>query len=136
MKKEKKIEISDALKQCINKNVKDIYVTGVAGVKNDYNFFTTLQWWYYIKFEEFFLLLSCDPTTLGIIEFSVENKIKPNFEIEEGEHFTVASVNSDNYSKIVGYDLFYGKHDSKLYGLGIKFKSKNMFFLIQFALMV
>lgn len=123
------MEMAEVLKQSLNKNVKDIFVTGVCEVKNDYSFFTALLWWYYIEFEKYFLCVSSDETTLGGIEFSSLSKIQPNFEIEEGEIFTVTSINKENYSKIVAYDLFYGKHDSNLYGLGIKFKdNKYVFF--------
>lgn len=115
------------LKEYINRKVKDIYVTGYSERRIAYNFFSTMNWWYYIEFENNFLCLASNEIN-GILEFSIQDQIKCNFNIESEDVFTITSISKENYSEILEFDLFFGKDDLKIYALGIAFKDENYVF--------
>src|SRR5690242_2603728 len=112
------LRIINILENCINKRVKDIYVTGYSEVRDDFNFFSAMLWWYYIEFENHFLCLESNEA-VGMLDISLHQKIRCNFEIEDGDIFTVTSIYKESNSELIGFDLFYGRDDLKPYALGI-----------------
>jgi hypothetical protein len=36
------------LKNCLNKEIKEIFVTGYSEIRENYNYFSPMLWWYYI----------------------------------------------------------------------------------------
>lgn len=126
MKTEDKIEIVNVLKKCLNEEIKGIFVTGFSEVKDYYNLFFTMDWWFYIEFEKYFLCIASD-TTKGMIQLHIHQNIKCNFELNEEDVFTVSPIDSKAYlgQEIIGYDLVYGNFDPELFALGIQFKDNK-----------
>jgi len=126
MEIENKTEMINVLKQCLNKEIRGIYVTGYSEVKEDYNLFSTMDWWYYIEFENFFLCIASSQAR-GMIQLYICPNIQCNFELYDGDVFTVAPINNKIYlgQEIVSYDLIYGNFDTELFALGIQFKDNR-----------
>ena len=118
---------TELLKDCINKKVKDIYVTGYSEVRSNFNFFSPTLWWYYIEFDNYFLCVKSDETK-GMLQISTHREIQCNFDIEEEDIFTVSSINKETYSKVIRFDLFCGNDDSNIYALGIFFENNKYTF--------
>lgn len=108
------------LKSCLNKEIEEIFVTGYSEIKEGYNYFEPMLWWYYIKFEDSFLCIS--DSDIGVLKFNFQKEIKCNFDIEEEDVFMVSTVNTADYSgqKIISYDVFFGSRDNHIYGIGIQ----------------
>ncbi len=114
------------LKNCLNKELKNIYVTGYSEVKDEFNFFSPMNWWYYLEFADCFLCIESSQTT-GVIELHIHQNIQCNFDIEKVDIFTVAMINNENYlgKKIVAFDLIYGTFDPGLFALGLQFEDRR-----------
>lgn len=109
-----------SLKNCLTKEIKEIYVTGYSEIRNGFNFFSSMNWWYYIEIEDFFLGIEYSQTKM--LQFHIYPEIKCNFELEENDVFTISPLNKKDYQgqKIVDYDLIYGHFDYEVLGLGIQ----------------
>jgi hypothetical protein len=125
VKSENKTEIVDILNKCLNKEIKEVYVTGYSEIRDGYNFFSTMNWWYYLEFEGFFLCVASS-TTVGMIELYIHQSIQKNFELDNGDIFTVSPINKQDYlgQEVIGYDLIYD-FDHQLFALGIQFKDNR-----------
>jgi len=123
MHDDKNLKSIEILKGRLNKEIREIYVTGFSEVRSDFNFFSTMDWWYYVEFEDCFLCIETSQT-IGTIELHIHQNIQCNFEIQEDDIFTVKAINNTDYrgQKIVAYDLFYGVPDSELFAFGIQFE--------------
>lgn len=125
MEIENKIETEVFLNRCLNKKVKEIYITGWTEIKNGINFFHPFLKYYYIEFEDFYICIERDDLKYGF-RFYVHKKIQCNFEdiFKDREIFTIARVNETDYEgqKVVSYDLFYSKIDGYVWALGIQFE--------------
>lgn len=55
MEIENNIKTEDFLNRCLDKKVKEIYVTGWTEIKDGINFFDPMRFFYYLEFEEFFI---------------------------------------------------------------------------------
>ena len=121
MKFESCTEIADVLNKCLNKTIKDIYVTGYSEVRDGYNLFSTMNWWYYLEFESFFLCVTANQAN-GLIELYIHQNIQKNFEIDNDDVFTVSPINNENYlgQEVVECDLIYD-FNHQLFALGIQF---------------
>jgi hypothetical protein len=119
IKNNQSIEI---LKSCLNREIKDIYVTGWTEAREKYHYFSAMHWWYYIKFEDFLLCFESSQTR-GILEFHIHPEIKCNFDIEKDDIFTITQIDKRDYSgqKIANYDLGYD-FNHQLIALGIQFE--------------
>lgn len=116
------------LEKYLNRKVKDIYVTGYSEKRNNCFYFSTMNWWFYIEFENNFLCIESAEVN-GTLSFSDQNQIKCNFNIESEDVFTVTSISKATFSEVLAFDLFTGKNDSKNYALGVEFKDgKYVFF--------
>jgi len=113
----------DLLRNCLNKTANELYVTGFSEKKEEYFLYTEMNWWYFLEFESEYLCVSCS-TTEGMLTVSIREKITCNFEVADGDLFTVAPYNGERIDghKIVGFDLVYGDFDPRLAGLGIHLK--------------
>lgn len=116
----------EILKTRLNKDIKDIYVTGWTEIRENYHYFSTMDWWYYIEFENFFLCIEALPT-IGTIRLRIEKGIQCNFEIDEDDIFTVKTIDNKTYlgQEIVEFDLFYSNNNHELFALGIQFKDNK-----------
>lgn len=114
------------LNNCLNKEIKEIYVTGYSEIRNKFNFFSTIDWWYYIEFEDFFLCISSSQSR-GMLQLFIHQEILCNFDLQENDVFTVATINKETYlgQKIVRCDLIYGNFDPELLALGIQFEDNR-----------
>ena len=123
------IELENAeielLKNCLDKEIEEIFVTGYSEIRESCNYFSSMDF-YYIKFEDFFLRISTD-SNIGVLKFNRQTEIKCDFEIEEEDVFTISTVNKENYSgqKVVSYDVFFGNNDSHIYAIGIQFEDNK-----------
>jgi len=102
------------LKFCLNKVIQDIYITGWTEILAEYHYFSTMGWWYYVKFDDFLICLSSD-TTKGMLSVDIHQKIKCNFEIEDDDKFTVMRINNINQGHYDGWiitdiELFFGNY--------------------------
>lgn len=107
-------QLIEILKTCLNKKIEDIYVTGWTEIRENYSYFSTMDWWYYIQFQDLLLCISSD-TTKGMMQFDIQKEIKCNFEIENDDKFTIMRVNNINQKhydgwKIYGLELFFGNY--------------------------
>lgn len=116
----------EILKTCLNKEIKEIYVTGWTEIREKYHYFSTMDWWYYIEFENYFLCIEASQT-IGTIKLHMHQNIQCNFEIEEADIFTVKAINNKTYlgQEVVEYDLFYSNSDHELFALGIQFEDNR-----------
>lgn len=126
MNTEKKSTI-EILNNCINAKIKNIYVTGYSEVRNDFNFFSPMFWWYYLEFKDYFLCLDTSDETKEMQIF-ISQKIQCNFDIEEEDIFTITSVNKETSSEIADFDIFTAKYSSNIVALGILFKDEKYVF--------
>jgi hypothetical protein len=127
MKRDNNLKTLSILESYINKDIKDIYVTGYSEIKTNFNFFSAMLWWHYIEFEDDFLCLDSSNEVEQLQIYSCEN-FKCNFEIEEGDVFTVASIKKDISSKIISFEVFCNKESSKITALTILLKNSNYIF--------
>jgi hypothetical protein len=113
------------LKSCLNREIEEIFVTEYSEIREDYNYFSSMSF-YYIKFADFFLRISSD-SNIGVLKFHTQKKIQCNFEIDEEDIFTISTVNKEDYSgqKVVAYDVFFGNDDNHIYGIGIQFEDNK-----------
>lgn len=131
----------EILQSCLNKTIEDIFVTGWTEVRENYNYFSTMGWWYYVQFDGLLVCLLSNTTT-GMMQFDIHSEIKCNFEIEDDDIFTVMRVNSINQGyydgwKVADIDLFFGEFfpqepaalgfECKYFNGGIE-KTKYIFF--------
>ncbi len=104
----------EILTSCLNKSIKDIYVTGWTEVRENYNCFSTMDWWCYVQFDHLLLCFSSD-TTKGMLQVDIHQKIECNFEIEDDDEFTVMRINNINQGHYNGWvitdiELFFGNY--------------------------
>lgn len=112
------------LKNCINQNIKDVYVTGYSELRDGFNFFSPMWWWYFVELDNCLLCLDSSDETKELQIYLCEN-IKCNFDIEEDDIFTVSSVEKDITAQIMEFELFYSKKSSNICALGILLKSNK-----------
>lgn len=122
----KKVQALEILKICLNQEIKEIYVTGWTEIREKYHYFSTMDWWYQIEFEDFFLCVEASQT-IGTIKLHIHQNIQCNFEIAEDDIFTVKAIDKKTYlgQEVVEYDLFYSNDDHELFALGIQFKDNR-----------
>ena len=120
--KQKYLDSIKILKDFINKETKEIYLTGWSDVGKNFNTFHAMLWWYYIEFENCFICIESSQS-VGTIQVSIHKNIQCNFDIDESDIFTVSSVNEIDYSgqKIIDYDLIFDKENHDIYAIGIQF---------------
>ena len=87
----------ELLKSCLDTEIEDIFVTGYSEIRENYNYFSSMSF-YYIKFRDFFLCVSSDSNT-GVLRFDLQEEIECDFEIEEEDVFTISTVNNEDYSE-------------------------------------
>ena len=126
------ITTEEFLEKCINKTIEEIYVTGWTEVKDGINFFEPMDFYYYVKFEDFFICIESNDSK-GM-QFYLHREIQCFFEedLENDEPFTIMTVNKEDYSteKIIGFELFYDEHDY-LWALGTKLENTDQYYGIK-----
>ena len=128
MEIENNITTEEFLEKCINKKIKEIYVTGwTEEVIDGINHFCPTDFYYYVEFEDFFI---CIEGNYDAMKFYLHKEIKCFFEedLEEDEPFTIMTVNKENYSteKIISFELIYDEHNN-LWALGARLENRNLY---------
>lgn len=89
-----------------------------------------MNWWYYVVFKHLLVCLSSD-IRIGMLNVDIHQKIKCNFEIEDGDKFTISRIDSINQGHYDGWiideiELFFGTyHPHEPAALGFLCKDFN-----------
>ncbi len=125
MEIENNITTEEFLEKCINKKIKEIYVTGWTEIIDGINHFCPSGFYYYVEFEDFFICIESNDSK-GM-QFYPHKEIQCFFEenLEEDEPFTIMTVNTEDYSteKIISFELICDEHNY-LWALGTRLEKE------------
>ncbi|QAR31149.1 hypothetical protein EQP59_07290 [Ornithobacterium rhinotracheale] len=98
----------------IKQKLEDILITGYTEL-GEIAYFSPMMWWVYLKTENNYILLTSNDGTISIEE---KSSIECNFDIEDGDLFTISSFSKLAYGTISKVDFFYFD-DTRIGAIGI-----------------
>jgi len=110
------------LRGLLGENLEDIIVTGYSEKHSKFYIYSPMLWWLYLKFKNTYILLSCDSNLL----LSETKEIVCNFDLDEGDVFTISSISKTSFGIINQIDLFYDARDN-LIAVGIEILRDNTY---------